>query len=150
MGKADSARIRSKRGNGKGAVRCIAWLDLLAPISPAENEHDNGKSTANDRCDDEHRGWKSHAGVGAAIKDPIATQRRSARARTKNGGSAAAFNRRQAGRKSGVAPMRLNARMAARRRSDRSVPLIRTRSCARSTRHAGPAIQARVPQNADR
>jgi len=36
------------------------------------------------------------------------------------------------------------------RRSDRSVPLIRTRSCARTTQHAGPAIQARVPQNVDR
>src|SRR4029077_14847966 len=36
------------------------------------------------------------------------------------------------------------------RRSDRSVPLIRTRSCARTTQQAGPAIQARVPQNADR
>jgi hypothetical protein len=48
-GKADSAGTRSKRGKGKGAVRCIAWLDLLGPISPTENEHDNGKSTVNDR-----------------------------------------------------------------------------------------------------
>jgi hypothetical protein len=54
------------------------------------------------------------------------------------------------GGKPAVAPMRLNARMARLAPFRSFFPLIRTRSCARTTQHAGPAIQARVPQNADR
>jgi hypothetical protein len=56
---------------------------------------------------------------------PIATQRRSARARAKNCGSSAAFQS-AASRAANRALRRCgcNARMATRRRSDRSVPLI--------------------------